>query len=79
MKSFTLHIERIPKGYGQRGLHLGFTSLHHVLHNNVAIVEVGGPIATTVESSDRVNDVNLKSLALTCTQVLPHMERQGKG
>src|SRR5271169_3759902 len=50
-----------------------------VLHNNVGIVEVGGPVETTEESWDRVNDVNLKSMFLTCKQVLPHMERQGKG
>ena len=43
-----------------------------VLHNNVGIVVVGGPVETSEESWDRVNDVNLK-------QVLPHMERQGKG
>ena len=34
---------------------------------------------TTEESWDRVNDVNLKSMFLTCKQVLPHMEHQGKG
>jgi NAD(P)-dependent dehydrogenase (short-subunit alcohol dehydrogenase family) len=50
-----------------------------VLHNNVGIVEVGGPVETTEESWDRVNEVNLKSMFLTCKQVLPHMERQGKG
>jgi NAD(P)-dependent dehydrogenase (short-subunit alcohol dehydrogenase family) len=50
-----------------------------VLHNNVGIVEVGGPVETTEESWDRVNDVNLKSMFLTCKQVLPHMERQRKG
>ena len=50
-----------------------------VLHNNVGIVEVGGPVETTGDSWDRVNDVNLKSMFLTCKQVLPHMERQGKG
>jgi len=50
-----------------------------VLHNNVGIVEVGGPVETSEESWDRVNDVNLKSMFLTCTQVLPHMERQGNG
>jgi NAD(P)-dependent dehydrogenase (short-subunit alcohol dehydrogenase family) len=50
-----------------------------VLHNNVGIVEVGGPVETTEESWDRVNDVNLKSMFLTCKHVLPHMERQGKG
>ena len=50
-----------------------------ILHNNVGIVEVGGPVDTTEESWDRVNDVNLKSMFLTCEHVLPHMERQGKG
>jgi NAD(P)-dependent dehydrogenase (short-subunit alcohol dehydrogenase family) len=50
-----------------------------VLHNNVGIVEVGGPVETSEESWDRVNDVNLKSMFLTCKQVLPHMERRGKG
>ena len=50
-----------------------------VLHNNVGIVEVGGPVETTEDSWDRVNDVNLKSMFLTCKQVLPHMARQGKG
>ena len=50
-----------------------------VLHNNVGIVEVGGPVETSEESWDRVNDVNLKSMFLTCKQVIPHMERQGKG
>src|SRR5215469_693387 len=50
-----------------------------VLHNNVGIVDVGGPVETTEESWDRVNDVNLKSMFLTCKHVLPHMERQGKG
>jgi len=50
-----------------------------VLHNNVGIVEVGGPVETSEESWDRVNDVNMKSMFLTCKQVLPHMIRQGKG
>src|SRR4029077_11729149 len=50
-----------------------------VLHNNVGIVEVGGCVETSEESWDRVNDVNLKSMFLTCKHVLPHMERQGKG
>ena len=50
-----------------------------VLHNNVGIVEVGGCVETSEESWDRVNDVNLKSMFLTCKYVLPHMERQGGG
>ena len=50
-----------------------------ILHNNVGIVEVGGPGETSEDSWDRVNDVNLKSMFLTCKQVLPHMARQGNG
>jgi len=50
-----------------------------VLHNNVGTVEVSGAVVTSEESWDRVNDVNLKSMFLTCKHVLPHMERQGKG
>ena len=50
-----------------------------VLHNNVGIVEVGGPVEMSEASWDRVNDVNLKSMFLTCKHVLPHMERQGRG
>lgn len=50
-----------------------------VLHNNVGIVEVGGPVETSEASWDRVNEVNLKSMFLTCKYALPHMERAGKG
>ncbi len=50
-----------------------------ILHNNVGIVQVGGPVETTEESWDRVNAVNLKSIFLTCKYVLPYMEKQGKG
>jgi NAD(P)-dependent dehydrogenase (short-subunit alcohol dehydrogenase family) len=50
-----------------------------VLHNNVGILEVGGPVETTEESWDRVIAVNLKSMFLTCKQVLPLMEAQGGG
>ena len=50
-----------------------------VLHNNVGIIELGGPVDTSEASWDRVMDVNLKSMFLTCRAVLPHMERQGGG
>jgi NAD(P)-dependent dehydrogenase (short-subunit alcohol dehydrogenase family) len=50
-----------------------------VLHNNVGIVEVGGAVAASEESWERVVDVNLTSMFLTCKAVLPHMERQGGG
>ena len=50
-----------------------------VLHNNVGIVEVGGPVEASEESWDRVLAVNLTSMFLTCKHVLPVMEEQGKG
>ncbi len=50
-----------------------------VLHNNVGILEVGGPVEASEESWDRVMAVNLKSQFLTCKAVLPVMLRQGAG
>jgi NAD(P)-dependent dehydrogenase (short-subunit alcohol dehydrogenase family) len=45
-----------------------------VRHNNVGITG-----RDPEDSWDRVNDLNLKSVFLTCKQVLPHMEKQRKG
>jgi NAD(P)-dependent dehydrogenase (short-subunit alcohol dehydrogenase family) len=50
-----------------------------ILHNNVGIVVVGGPVETSEETWDRVSAVNLKSMFLTCKCVLPQMEGQGGG
>ena len=50
-----------------------------VLHNNVGVTEMGGPIEATEESWHRVIDVNLTSVFLTCKQVLPVMLAQGRG
>jgi len=50
-----------------------------ILHNNVGIVTVGGPVEISEETWDRVMAVNLKSMFLTCKYVLPHMEKQGGG
>ena len=47
-----------------------------ILHNNVGILDVGGPVETSEESWDHVMDVNIKSMFLTCKHVLPIMERQ---
>ena len=44
-----------------------------VLHNNVGIVEVGGPVETSEESWNRVIAVNQTSVFLSCKHVLPHM------
>ena len=44
-------------------------AIHNIaIHNNVGIVEVGGPLETSEESWDRVNDVDLKSTFLTRTR-----------
>jgi NAD(P)-dependent dehydrogenase (short-subunit alcohol dehydrogenase family) len=50
-----------------------------VLHNNVGIVEVGGPVEIAEANWDRLIDVNLKSMYLTTKYILPVMERQGGG
>lgn len=50
-----------------------------VLHNNVGIVAVGGPVETPEEDWERMFAVNVKSMYLTCRAVLPHMERACAG
>jgi NAD(P)-dependent dehydrogenase (short-subunit alcohol dehydrogenase family) len=50
-----------------------------VLVNNVGIAKVGGPVGLDEAEWDRVMDINLKSVFLTCKHVLPVMEEQGAG
>ncbi len=50
-----------------------------VLHNNVGIVEPGGPVEIGENAWDRLIDVNVKSMYLTCRHVIPHMVEQGGG
>ena len=50
-----------------------------VLVNNVGIAMVGGPAELDEAAWQRLMDVNLKSVMLTCRQVLPVMERQRAG
>jgi NAD(P)-dependent dehydrogenase (short-subunit alcohol dehydrogenase family) len=50
-----------------------------ILHNNVGINEKGGPVELEEEVWDRVMDVNVKSMFLTCKHVLPVMEAQESG
>ena len=50
-----------------------------ILHNNVGIEIPGGIKETSEEDWDRVMNVNLKSVFLTCKYALPHMEKQGSG
>lgn len=50
-----------------------------VLHNNVGIVETGGPVETSEESWNRVIAVNQTSVFLTCKHVIPHMLERKAG
>lgn len=50
-----------------------------ILHNNVGIVELGGPVEATEASWDRVMAVNVKGLFLTCKHALPVMLQQQAG
>jgi NAD(P)-dependent dehydrogenase (short-subunit alcohol dehydrogenase family) len=50
-----------------------------VLVNNVGTLELGGPVEASEESWDRVMDINLKSMFLTCKHALPAMQAQGRG
>lgn len=50
-----------------------------ILHNNVGIGTLGGPVELSEAAWDRVVDTNLKSMFLTCKYVLPHMEREKRG
>lgn len=50
-----------------------------ILHNNVGIDRVGGPVETTEASWDEVIRINLTSQFLTCKYILPVMERQRAG
>jgi NAD(P)-dependent dehydrogenase (short-subunit alcohol dehydrogenase family) len=50
-----------------------------ILQNNVGIVEVGGPVELSEQSWDKIMNVNVKSMFLTCKYCLPIMEQQGSG
>lgn len=50
-----------------------------VLHNNVGIVETGGPVETSEESWNRVIAVNQTSVFLTCKHVIPYMLARNGG
>ncbi|KAI8669819.1 hypothetical protein LRP88_01724 [Fusarium phalaenopsidis] len=50
-----------------------------VLVNNVGRSEPGGPAEMTEQVWDAQTDINLKSVYLTCHNILPIMERQGSG
>jgi len=50
-----------------------------VLHNNVGIARMGGPIEQSLEEWQQVLNVNLTSMFITCKHVLPHMLERSSG
>jgi NAD(P)-dependent dehydrogenase (short-subunit alcohol dehydrogenase family) len=50
-----------------------------VLHNNVGVASMGGPVELAEADWRKAIDVNLTSVYLTCKHVLPIMCRQGSG
>ena len=50
-----------------------------ILHNNVGINRKGGAATLSESDWDRVIEVNLKGMFLTCASALPIMEKQGTG
>lgn len=50
-----------------------------ILHNNVGTLELGGPEEASLESWNKVMDINVTSMFLTCKHVLPIMVAGGGG
>jgi NAD(P)-dependent dehydrogenase (short-subunit alcohol dehydrogenase family) len=50
-----------------------------ILHNNVGIAKTEGIDETSEEDWDHISDVNLKSIFLTCKNVIPQMLKQERG
>lgn len=50
-----------------------------ILHNNVGMALLGGPVEMSEADWGRSIDLNLKSLFVTCKHVLPVMVAQGSG
>jgi len=50
-----------------------------ILHNNVGIAVMGGPIDLSEADWHRAMDVNLTGVFLACKHVLPHMLEAGRG
>jgi len=50
-----------------------------ILHNNVGMTLMGGPVEITEEDWQRAIDINLGSIYRTAKATLPHMLEQGSG
>ena len=78
-EAFTADVARAPEVAALVRRCLDAFSAVDVLHNNVGILALGGPVELEEAEWDRVLAVNLKSMFLTCKHVLPVMEAQGRG
>ena len=50
-----------------------------VLHNNVGLTAMGGPIDESLESWHHIMDTNVTAMFIAAKHVLPHMLRAGRG
>ena len=50
-----------------------------ILFNNAGILEIGTAVTTSVESWDKMININVRGMFLMCKHVVPHMQKQGKG
>ena len=50
-----------------------------VLHNNVGLTAMGGPLEESLESWHRIMDTNVTAMFIAAKHVLPHMLAAGKG
>lgn len=50
-----------------------------VLHHNVGVGKVGGPMETSAEDFDRIHKINVRSLLLAAQEVLPEMVARKTG
>jgi NAD(P)-dependent dehydrogenase (short-subunit alcohol dehydrogenase family) len=64
-------VARCRAAFGGRG-----SGRIDILHNNVGIAVTGGPVDLAEDDWDRVSEVNIKSMFLTCKYVLPVMLAQ---
>lgn len=50
-----------------------------ILFNNAGILETGTAVTTSVESWDKMMEVNVRGMFLMTKEVIPHMHKQGGG
>lgn len=62
-----------------RGAREAYGGRIDILHNNVGITAMGGPVEESVESWEHVLRTNLTGAFLSCKEVLPVMLEQKKG